>query len=340
MNTKKPKSPRSGKLMLIAAALAAIVTLPAVGSAALSDGAFSIRAQNSDNPKISGEAGPVKFTETDPGETEPPKPLGEPDEIIYTINTTLEGCVTPGISFNAETTGSATIDWGDGSGANIAGIRNAHTYATPGEYKLKLKGKIKSIVSSNAMPTAPGAPNCFKSLDFWGPETGVTTISNAFEGANNLTYIAAPPSSVIYAGSLFLNAPRFNGEIGHWDTSNMQTMTGMFNGAAAFNRDISKWDTGKATSFSNMFNGAKAFNQDISKWNTSNVTNFSNTFKGATVFNQDISKWDTSKATTMNSMFLDAPAFSQNLTEWNVAKVTNKTNFAPLMSSANYPRFP
>ena len=37
---------------------------------------------------------------------------------------------------------------------------------------------------------------------------------------------------------LFRDATSFNGDIGHWDTSNVEQFNGMFRGATAFNQDI------------------------------------------------------------------------------------------------------
>ena len=36
---------------------------------------------------------------------------------------------------------------------------------------------------------------------------------------------------------------KFNGDIGNWDTSNVNNMCNMFFGSNNFNQDISRWDT-------------------------------------------------------------------------------------------------
>lgn len=61
-----------------------------------------------------------------------------------------------------------------------------------------------------------------------------------------------------------------------------------------FNQDVSKWNTSNITSMSYLFNGCTIFNQDISNWDVSNVKVFGNMLSGADAFNQDISTWDVS----------------------------------------------
>jgi len=129
-----------------------------------------------------------------------------------------------------------------------------------------------------------------------------------------------------------------------WNTTNVTSMKGTFQGATNFNGNISEWDTGNVTDMSNMFADANIFNQDISKLNTSKVTNMSGMFKGATNFtgytNQlnitnfksktffsdlefeaSIGKWDTGNVTEMTSMFEGASEFDANISQWKTGKV-------------------
>ncbi|MCY4160256.1 MAG: BspA family leucine-rich repeat surface protein, partial [Flavobacteriaceae bacterium] len=63
----------------------------------------------------------------------------------------------------------------------------------------------------------------------------------------------------------------FNGDISNWDTSQVNTMVGMFQYATSFNGDISNWDTSNVTDMRWMFNGATSFSQDISNWDVMHV---------------------------------------------------------------------
>ena len=70
---------------------------------------------------------------------------------------------------------------------------------------------------------------------------------------------------------MFSGATSFNQDISGWNTSNVISMSGVFQGAT-FNGDISSWDISKVVSIEDMFSGNTSFNQDISGWDVSNVT--------------------------------------------------------------------
>ena len=121
----------------------------------------------------------------------------------------------------------------------------------------------------------------------------------------------------------------FNGDISHWDTSDVTSIFAMFLGATSFNQDISNWDTSNVTNMEFTFEGASAFNQDIGSWDTSSVDNMRYMFRRASAFNQNIGNWDTGNVTNMNFMFQNATAFNQNLSGWCVVEIlSTPTNFA------------
>ena len=118
----------------------------------------------------------------------------------------------------------------------------------------------------------------------------------------------------------------FNGAVGTWDTSQVQSLSDMFRGAAAFNQDIGNWNTSQVTNMASMFRSdalpRNAFNQDIGSWDTSKVTTFHRMFSYATVFNQDIGSWNTSQVKSLSGMFRDARAFNQDISSWDTSEVT------------------
>jgi surface protein len=77
----------------------------------------------------------------------------------------------------------------------------------------------------------------------------------------------------------------------------------MFSQAYDFNQDISGWNTSQVPSMSYMFDGASNLNQDISGWDTSQVTSMYRMFGSASNFNHDISGWNVCACTDFNGMF-------------------------------------
>ncbi|WP_429995218.1 BspA family leucine-rich repeat surface protein, partial [Mycoplasmopsis bovis] len=59
---------------------------------------------------------------------------------------------------------------------------------------------------------------------------------------------------------VFWGAKNFNSNISKWDTSNVETMSSMFNDASKFDRDLRDWKTSNVTNMQSMFTDAKAFN--------------------------------------------------------------------------------
>jgi surface protein len=238
--------------------------------------------------------------------------------------TAVNETITLPLSGGAGSAYAAIVDWGDGTTSTITSATDPNrikTYATPGNYQVKITGTLTGWAFNNA-----GDRMKIRSLDNWGILQFTPAETGHFWGCGNLQ-IAATDIPVLSAscdnmfrGCTSLSvAPSMAG----WNTSKVATMLGMFNGATSFNQDIGAWNTGAVTNMSSMFGSATSFNQDIGAWNTSAVTNMLGMFGSATSFNQDIGAWNTSAVTNMLGMFLGATSFNQDIGAWKTGAVTS-----------------
>ncbi len=213
------------------------------------------------------------------------------------------------------------VDWGEGSSFEpITTGNTSHTFSTAGEHTIRFLN-LNDIYINNS-----SGKEKYSSIEQWGTAEWNADMSNAFDGATNLTAsdTAGTPdmSSVTNMSGMFNDATVFNQDIESWDVSQVTDMGQMFNGAASFNQDIGSWDVSQVTNMSGMFFNADAFNQDIGGWDVSKVTNMESMFDDANAFNQDIGDWDVSQVTTMAAMFSGADAFNQDIGDWDVSQVT------------------
>lgn len=101
------------------------------------------------------------------------------------------------------------------------------------------------------------------------------------------------------------------------------------NSDSSFNSDISGWNTTNVTSMSSLFENAISFNKPLQPWNTSKVINMNNMFKNASSFNQSVKYvpasnfWDVSGVTGMISIFQDAMKFNNGFLEYNMDNSLN-----------------
>lgn len=305
---------RIGLLAVAGVALVSLAFAPTLGSAALDSGHFKVKATNTENSEITAIAG----QSGNEGAEIPEVPVtGESNQMIFILDTRFEGCTTPRLYLTGPDTPSTVIDWGDGT--PTTGVTpGTHSYATPGEYKVTVTGKVEMLRS---VPVE--SANCFKSLEYIGPDSGLVYMLSSFEGAAHIRHVAAPPSSVTYMGGLFKNSG-FNGDISGWNTSNVTNMSFMFDGATKFNRPIGGWDVSKVTRFGMMFNGATSFNQPIGGWDMTSASMIDGMFQNATSFNQDL-PWTTPNITTIGAIFSGATSFNGDISNWDVSKVANFT---------------
>ncbi len=215
-----------------------------------------------------------------------------------------------------------TIEWGDGNSSTIIAWdspNKTHDYGTEGTYNITISGTFIGFAFSNS-----GDRNKLLDISQWG-NMSLGNGGSYFYGASNFDLTASDSPNLTGTTTFYRAFPvatSFNGNISHWDTSNITNMQEMFSSATSFNQDISSWNTSSVTTMGSMFTSASSFNQNISGWDTSKVTSMYRMFRG-TPFNQSIGNWNTSSVTTMQEMFYSASAFNQDISSWDVSSVTN-----------------
>lgn len=262
-------------------------------------------------------------------------------DLVTTWDTTLTGDSGPHVSMTFAEVGprGLRIDFGNGVVTTAGAGQTGFSYDVPGTYTVTVSGVFGSVRFDGS--------DALVSVDRWDAATGATSIAEAFKGADNITRIVSPPttvtdmrnafedsaanpqlvawdtSNVTSMAYMFSRTATFNQDIGGWNTSSVTHMGGMFSLAVAFDQDIGAWDTSKVTRTEYMFNQARSFNQDLDGWRTSKVSNMIGMFTGAAVFNGDIGAWDTSSATHMTAMFDGAVSFDQDIGAWVTSQVTD-----------------
>ena len=107
------------------------------------------------------------------------------------------------------------------------------------------------------------------------------------------------------------------------DTSSVEDLDAMFLFISnkIENIDISDWDTSNVKSMKGTFDGCKSFNCDLSKWNVSNVEDMQSMFNKCVMINSDLSQWNVGKVSSCYSMFGNCMSFDSNLSDWDVSNV-------------------
>ena len=244
------------------------------------------------------------------------------DTLTYTVNTTNNGTVTSNgnqvvYTPNSGYTGFDSFSYAVTDGANTA---SAVVTLTVSIHLLNAEATTITIICDtlNNGDTFTLGINTYTKRD-----SSQITVGNAADSCT---------SGIVNMNNLFRvedgygGTTSFNGDISHWDTSDVTSIFAMFFDARSFNQDISNWDTSNVTNMEFTFDGASVFNQDIGSWDTSSVDSMRYMFRYATAFNQNIGNWDTGNVTNMNFMFQNATAFNQDLSGWCVSEIDTVPN--------------
>ena len=167
----------------------------------------------------------------------------------------------------------------------------------------------------------------------------VTTMSRMFEGCiflqdfENIDQLKT--SSVTDMSYMFKNCSYISDlDLTGWDTSNVKTIKGMFEGCEKLDILIGLPDlnVSSVTDMSYLFSMCKILHDvtNISEWNTENVTNMEFMFQGCSSLQElpEISKWNTSKVKNMDSMFSLCEALKSlpDISSWDISSVNNLSN--------------
>lgn len=182
------------------------------------------------------------------GVTKVGAPPVDPD-LVLVFDTSL-GDLTVEVPLGG--TVDVVIDWGDGnSDVETTSGKKTHTYATGGEYTVRVSGSLTTFGGLGA------GIELTKCLSFG--DLGITSLSNAFQFCANLTEVpnVLPPDVTIML-RMFQGASSFNQDINSWDVSSVTNMTRMFQGASAMTFPIGAWQTNLAGQPSNFSTAANA----------------------------------------------------------------------------------
>ncbi|WP_412471820.1 BspA family leucine-rich repeat surface protein [Halobacteriovorax sp. RT-1-4] len=223
-----------------------------------------------------------------------------------------------------------TVDWGDGTPVQTitsdTDANKAHTYASAGDYQVKIVGTFEGMDFLNGAYTNQHQLISVESLG----EVGWVSLSRAFYNCNQLTTFVAGTAStgITSLEYTFMNNTSLTSvDMTGLDTSSVVTMSYMFNGATALTTlDLSGFNTSNVDSMTQVFSNMGSLTSlNISNFDTSNVLSFISMFQGVTnLTSLDLSHFDTSSALYMTAMFKDMRNLtSLNISNFNTASVTN-----------------
>jgi formylglycine-generating enzyme required for sulfatase activity len=218
------------------------------------------------------------------------------------------------------------VDWGDGSVSYFdEDGQKEHIYASGGEYTVKIIGNTKQINNKLAFTRDGGGlieshQSKIKNCSSFG-HINLDNLDYFFYGCSSIEDVPTTLTSGITSlRDTFAYCINFNGSgLVNWDTSNIESIQGIFRNAYDFDQAIGDWNTENITDMSYAFYNTLTFDQSLNSWNTSNVTDMSYMFVGS-VFDSAISEWDVSNVTNMSYMFAFSE-FSQSISGWDISSL-------------------
>ncbi len=164
------------------------------------------------------------------------------------------------------------------------------------------------------------------------PNTDDTTTNTLYIQGNGGVTANYDSSGLFYKFSKLTEIENIN----LLDTSNVTTMTSMFNYCSKLaTLNVSKFNTSSVTNMSSMFDGCNSLTSlDVSNFNTSKIKNMGYMFSGCSrLTSLDVSNFNTSKVTNMSYMFGDC----SKLTTLDVSKfdTSNVRNMSTMFSNCS-----
>jgi surface protein len=178
-------------------------------------------------------------------------PSGHPMQLKFTTTAASQSIALPLYG-----TVNCTVNWGDSSASEYfssIGLKQ-HTFAAAGTYTVTISGSLTKFGMGGLDWIGVGYLTEATSFG----ELGLTSISGAFNNADNLVSVPAVlPATVTDLSHCFyqINKATTITNLELWDVSHITNMSSMFRFALAFNQPIGNWNVSKVTTMSAMFNG-------------------------------------------------------------------------------------